>query len=65
MILDLHRQGLSVVSIARETGKDAKTIRRYIASGLEPPVTVRSRRRRTVSIDTRRICRNGSRPIHS
>ncbi len=30
MILDLHRQGLSVAAIARETGKDAKTIRRYI-----------------------------------
>ncbi|HUH48821.1 MAG TPA: IS21 family transposase [Mycoplana sp.] len=38
MILDLHRQGLSVAAIARETGKDAKTIRRYIARGLEPPV---------------------------
>src|SRR5512132_1371001 len=38
MILDLHRQGLSVAAIARETGKDAKTIRPYIAHGLEPPV---------------------------
>src|SRR6266508_1896284 len=38
MILDLHRQGLSIAAIARETGKDAKTIRRYIAHGLEPPV---------------------------
>ena len=38
MILDLHRQGLSVAAIARETGKDAKTIRRYTARGLEPPV---------------------------
>ena len=38
MILDLHRQGLSVAAIARETGKDAKTIRRYIGHGLEPPV---------------------------
>ncbi len=38
MILDLHRQGLSVAAIVRETGKDAKTIRRYIARGLEPPV---------------------------
>jgi transposase len=39
MILDLHRQGLSVAAIARETGKDAKTVRRrYIARGLEPPV---------------------------
>ena len=38
MILELHRQGLSVAAIARETGKDAKTIRRYIGRGLEPPV---------------------------
>ncbi|MGZ9071283.1 MAG: IS21 family transposase [Allosphingosinicella sp.] len=37
MILDLHRQGLSVAAIARETGKDAKTIRRCIAHGLEVP----------------------------
>ena len=37
MILQLHRQGLSVAAIARETGRDAKTIRRYIARGLEPP----------------------------
>jgi transposase len=37
MILELHRQGLSVAAIARETGRDAKTIRRYIARGLEPP----------------------------
>ena len=37
MILDLHRQGLSVAAIARETGKDAKTIRRYVVRGLEPP----------------------------
>ena len=38
MILDLHRQGLSVAAIARETAKDAKTIRRCIARGLEAPV---------------------------
>lgn len=38
MILQLHRQGLSVAAIARETGKDAKTIRRCIARGLEAPV---------------------------
>ena len=38
MILDLHRQGLSVSAIARELGIDRKTVRRYIARGLEPPV---------------------------
>jgi transposase len=37
MILDLARQGLSVSAIARRTGLDRKTIRKYIAKGLEPP----------------------------
>ncbi len=37
MILDLHRQGLSVSAIARRTGLDRKTVRKYIESGLEPP----------------------------
>ena len=37
MILDLHRQGLSVSAIARESGLDRKTVRRYIERGLEPP----------------------------
>jgi transposase len=37
MILDLARQGLSVSAIARRTGRDRKTIRSYIARGLEPP----------------------------
>jgi transposase len=38
MILDLHRQGLSVSAIAREVGIDRKTVRKYITRGLEPPV---------------------------
>jgi transposase len=37
MILDLHRQGLSVSAIARQLGIDRKTVRGYIAKGLEPP----------------------------
>ena len=37
MILDLARQGLTVSAIARRTGHDRKTIRNYIARGLEPP----------------------------
>jgi transposase len=37
MILDLHRQGLSVSAIARRLGIDRKTVRIYIAKGLEPP----------------------------
>src|SRR5919202_5941071 len=37
MILDLARQGLTVAAIARRTGHDRKTVRKYIARGLEPP----------------------------
>ncbi|HEX5259486.1 MAG TPA: IS21 family transposase [Sphingomicrobium sp.] len=37
MILDLHRQGLSVSAIARQLGIDRKTVRVYIAKGLTPP----------------------------
>jgi transposase len=37
MILDLHRQGLSVTAIARRTGRDPKTVRKYIEQGLELP----------------------------
>ena len=42
MILDLHRQGLSVTAIARRTGRDPKTVRKYIERGLELP-TYRAR----------------------
>lgn len=37
MILDLHRQGLSITAIARRTGRDPKTVRKYIARGQELP----------------------------
>jgi transposase len=37
MILDLHRQGAGISAIARRTGLDRKTVRKIIASGLEPP----------------------------
>ena len=37
MILEMHRQGLSVSAIARESGLDRKTVRRYLTRGLEPP----------------------------
>ena len=30
MILELHRQGLSVTAIAHRTGRDPKTVRKYI-----------------------------------
>jgi len=35
MILELHRQGVSISAIARRVGLDRKTVRRYIAQGLE------------------------------
>ena len=38
MILELHREGVSISDIARRTGLDRKTVRKYIARGLEPPV---------------------------
>jgi transposase len=38
MILDLHRQGVGISAIARRTGLDRKTVRKVIASGLEPAV---------------------------
>jgi transposase len=49
MILDLHRQGLSLSAIARQTGLDRKTVRGYIQRGLEPP-TYRPRPPRTSKI---------------
>jgi Winged helix-turn helix len=42
MILDLHRQELTVSAIARALGVDRKTVRRCIARGLETPVYGRS-----------------------
>ncbi len=38
MILDLPRQGANVSTIAWRTGLDRKTVRKVIATGLEPPV---------------------------
>lgn len=40
MILELHRQGLSVTAIARRTGRDPKTIRKYIERGVEVPLII-------------------------
>ena len=37
MILDLHRQGLSISEIARRLDIDRKTVRTYLAKWLEPP----------------------------
>src|SRR6187200_631376 len=38
MILDLHRQGLCFSAIALQLGIDRKTVRKYLARGLEAPV---------------------------
>ena len=48
MILDLHRQGLSVSAIARQTGTDRKTVRKYIDRGMEAPAYGPRQPRRTV-----------------
>jgi len=37
MILELHRQGLSVSAIAERSGHDRKTVRKYIRRGLVAP----------------------------
>lgn len=37
MILELYQQGVSISAIARRLELDRKTVRRYIAQGLEPP----------------------------
>lgn len=50
MILDLHRQGMSVSDIARRVGLDRKTVRKYIAGGLEPPI-YKPRKPRPLLID--------------
>jgi len=38
VILDLHKQGLTISAIAERTGLDRKTVRKYIERGLEAPV---------------------------
>ena len=37
MILELHRRGLSITAIARRTGRDPKTVRKYVERGVEAP----------------------------
>ena len=37
MIHDLHRQGLGISAIARQTGLDRKTVRKYLKQGLQTP----------------------------
>ena len=38
MILELHRQGLSITAVARRTGRDPKMVRKYTERGIEAPV---------------------------
>jgi transposase len=47
MILDLHREGMSISAIARRVGLDRKTVSRYIDRGLEPPAYGPRERRAT------------------
>lgn len=50
MILELKRQGLGVSAIARQTGLDRKTVRKYLERGLEAPVYgLRAQRERLAS----------------
>ncbi|MBF0127118.1 MAG: IS21 family transposase [Magnetococcales bacterium] len=37
MIIELHREGLSISAISRQTGFDRKTVRNTIRRGVEPP----------------------------
>jgi transposase len=37
LIQELKRQGLSISAIARQTGLDRKTVKKYLANGLEAP----------------------------
>jgi transposase len=37
MILELHRQGLTISEIARRANMDRKTVRKYIAAGVQVP----------------------------
>ena len=65
MILDLHRQGLSVSAIARQMGVDRSLpVRTYIAEkGWSRRPTRSARRRPASSIASNRICASAWRPI--
>jgi len=51
VILELHRQGLSISDIARRTGKDRKTVRKYIEGGVVSPPAYKSRPRRVSPLE--------------
>jgi len=62
MILDLHRQGLSV-AITRQLTLDRKTVRKDTACGLGRPPTRRAHRASITSIPSPPICASASPPI--
>ena len=62
MILDLHREGLSVSAIARQLELDRKTVRKYIARDPEPPTLRSPRPSRRVLLPCCHICANGLEP---
>lgn len=48
-ILELHREGLTISAIAERTGKDRKTVRKYIRQGVSvPSYTPRAARARVM-----------------
>ena len=56
MILELHRQGVTVSAIARRVGLDRKTVRGYLERGLEPPFYGPRKPRMTQSRGSSAIC---------
>ena len=58
VILDLHKQGLTISAIAERTGLDRKTVRKYIERGLEAPVYGPRQPRARVISSTRRMCKS-------
>jgi transposase len=46
MIRDMHRKGVSISEIARQTGRDRKTVRKIIEAGVSPAGDTPARRKR-------------------
>ena len=46
MIRDLHRKGLSISEIARQTGRDRKTVRKVLGAGVSPAGDTPARRQK-------------------
>jgi hypothetical protein len=63
MILDLHRQGLSVSAIARQLRVDRKTVRIYIAEAWSRRSKKSGHQGGESSITSKPICANDWRPI--